>query len=75
VSIDLIGALAVGTGLTGAAILWLGLRWSYLTLRLAGVAVMLVAIGGLLTGASPNKPTGGPLAILENAETIRRIPG
>jgi hypothetical protein len=75
VSIDLLGALAVGAGLTGASILWLGLRWSYLTLRLVGVAVMLVAIGGLLTGAAPNKPTGGPLAVLGDAEAIRRIPG
>jgi hypothetical protein len=75
VSIDLVGALAVGAGLVGAAILWLGLRWSYLTLRLAGVAVMLVAIGGLLTGATPSNPTGGPLAVLGDAETIRRIPG
>jgi hypothetical protein len=72
----MMGALAILAGLTGAGILWLGLRWSYLTLRLAGVAVMLVAIGGLLLGATPRDTAGSsPLAVLADAETIRRIPG
>jgi hypothetical protein len=76
VSIDMMGALAILAGLTGAAILWLGLRWSYLTLRLTGVAVMLVAIGGLLLGATPRNTAGiSPLAALADAETLRRIPG
>jgi hypothetical protein len=75
VSIDLLGALAVGIGLAGAAILWMGLRMSYLQLRLAGVGMMVAAIAGLLLGAAPSHPLGDSTTLFAKPGALLRVPG